>query len=125
MGRPKKVIDWDHLDNLLTLGAGLIDCSELLKMSDDTIQKNIKEKHNCTFTEYREKKLANMRVKLLKKQFDVAMNGNVTMLIWLGKQRLGQSEKTETTNRNVEMSYEAYVDEVRKKNAARKKKGGK
>ncbi len=30
---------------------------------------------------------------LRSKQYDLAMAGNVTMLIWLGKQYLGQSEK--------------------------------
>lgn len=32
------------------------------------------------------------KAKLQIKQYDMAMNGNVTMLIWLGKQYLGQSE---------------------------------
>ena len=30
---------------------------------------------------------------LEEKQYEVAMEGNVQMLIWLGKQHLGQSEK--------------------------------
>jgi hypothetical protein len=33
---------------------------------------------------------------LRRKQQEKAMDGNVTMLIWLGKQRLGQAEKTES-----------------------------
>ena len=32
-------------------------------------------------------------VELRKKQFEMAMDGNVQMLIWLGKQYLGQSDK--------------------------------
>jgi len=36
-----------------------------------------------------------MRIKLAQKQYEVAMSGNVTMLIWLGKQYLSQSEKQE------------------------------
>jgi hypothetical protein len=34
-------------------------------------------------------------MKLLQKQFDVAMSGNVALLIWLGKQHLNQSDKQE------------------------------
>ena len=34
-------------------------------------------------------------VELRKKQFEMAMDGNVQMLIWLGKQYLGQKDKPE------------------------------
>jgi len=34
-------------------------------------------------------------IELRQKQFEMAMNGDVRMLIWLGKQYLGQSEKPE------------------------------
>ena len=37
-----------------------------------------------------------MRINLLKKQYDVAMSGNVSMLIWLGKNELGQVDKVES-----------------------------
>ena len=33
-------------------------------------------------------------VSLRKKQYDLALKGNVTMLIWLGKNRLGQKDQT-------------------------------
>jgi len=35
------------------------------------------------------------KIRLRQKQFDVAMKGNVVMLIWLGKQILEQSDKQE------------------------------
>ncbi|MDQ7818179.1 MAG: hypothetical protein RDU14_14225 [Melioribacteraceae bacterium] len=38
---------------------------------------------------------ANLKERLKRKQIQVAMQGNVTMLIWLGKQYLGQAEKIE------------------------------
>lgn len=37
------------------------------------------------------------KLSLRAKQFELAMKGNVTMLIWLGKQHLGQSNKFEAT----------------------------
>jgi hypothetical protein len=37
---------------------------------------------------------------LLQTQFKKAQEGNVSMLIWLGKQRLGQSDKVDTTSDN-------------------------
>ena len=49
-------------------------------------------------TNYREaiKKGHELRnASLRKRQFDLAMDGNPTMLVWLGKQYLGQSDKIE------------------------------
>ncbi len=101
---PKEVeLDWTRLDQYLELGARCLDCSEFLGVSEDKIQKDIRKKHNMTFSEYREKKLSKMRMKLLQKQFDVAMQGNVSMLIWLGKNLLNQSDKIETENINTEV----------------------
>ena len=36
------------------------------------------------------------KIDLRKKQWEVAMDGNVQMLIWLGKQYLGQRDTPET-----------------------------
>lgn len=112
-GRPEKELDWYLLDSILQFGAKLIDCSEICKMSEDSIQRKIKEAHGCTFSEYREKKLSNTRVKLLKKQIEVALSGNVPMLIWTGKQLLGQFDKQEVTadiKEKITLNYEKIKD---------------
>lgn len=96
MGRPRKELNWEVLDSILKFGAKLMDCSDHLGISEDTIQDRIKEKYGITFTEYRERKLSYLRISLLKKQFDVAMQGNTSMLIWLGKQYLCQTDKEES-----------------------------
>ena len=44
------------------------------------------------------------RIKIRKKQFDLAVQGNVTMLVWLGKQFLGQQEKPDVSKEISEMS---------------------
>jgi hypothetical protein len=98
VGRPKKEMNWEVLDSILQFGASLLDCSELCEMSEDSIQRKIKEKHEMTFSEYRDKKMSRMRVKLLRKQYEGAMAGNTALLIWLGKQYLGQSDKNESKN---------------------------
>lgn len=95
VGRPKKEMDWKLFDSILQFGAKLIDCSEVCEMSEDTIQRKVKEEFDCTFSEYRDKKMSRMRMKLMQKQYDVAMSGNVQMLVHLGKQYLGQSDKQE------------------------------
>jgi len=43
-----------------------------------------------------------MKCRLRKKQIQLAMKGNLGMLVWLGKQYLGQSEKQEIGGKNGE-----------------------
>jgi hypothetical protein len=108
LGRPQKELDWGKLDAVLQFGARLLDCQGILDLSDETILKKIKQKYGVSFAEYRELRMSTMRAKLLQKQFDVAMQGNVTMLIWLGKQHLGQVDKLETEN--VTASIQVTID---------------
>lgn len=112
IGRPEKEIKWDVLDGILQFGATLIDCSEILGHAEDTIQRRIKKDFKMTFSEYRHRKMARMRMKLLQKQYDVAINGNVTMLIWLGKQHLGQSDKTEIHESSQSFNLNYKLDEA-------------
>jgi hypothetical protein len=99
-GRPKLEIEdiefngWDMLDALI-IWSNADYCAERLKISVDTLGRRIKERHGVDFAEYKEQKKEGMRVNIRKKQYDVAMAGNVSMLIWLGKNELGQSDKQE------------------------------
>jgi hypothetical protein len=47
------------------------------------------------------------KAKLRDLQLKSAMSGNVTMLIWLGKQYLGQKDQTETNNNISETELES------------------
>lgn len=88
-------IDWNMLDAILQFKSPLRDAAEILGCSEDTIQNRIREKFDMTFMEYRDLKMSKVRYNLSMKQYEIAKNGNVTMLIWLGKQWLGQKEKQE------------------------------
>ena len=68
--------------------AGFFECSE------DTICRDVQREHGVTFEVYRDEKAEAGRISLRRKQMQVAMGGNVTMLIWLGKQYLGQTDKS-------------------------------
>jgi hypothetical protein len=100
MSRPRKELEdiqfdgWDQLDALI-VWASEVYCAEKLGMNIDTLAARIKERYDMSFSEYKRKRQEPMRINLLKKQYDVAMSGNVSMLIWLGKQYLGQAEKHE------------------------------
>jgi hypothetical protein len=101
MARPSKNLEsmefdgWDQLDALI-IWASQEYCAEKLGISIDSLARRLKEK-GYSFAEYKRKRQEPMRINLLKKQYDVAMAGNVSMLIWLGKQHLGQSDKQDTT----------------------------
>lgn len=57
------------------------------------------------FAEVIEKGRKQGNMSLKRKQYEVAMGGNVTMLIWLGKQRLDQTDK-------VEQRFDAKIEQV-------------
>lgn len=72
----------------------------LLNCHKDTVLKFIKRKYGCTFTEFRAQKEIYIDFLLLNKQVEVALKGDKTLLVWLGKARLGQKETTETVLKN-------------------------
>lgn len=51
--------------------------------------------YGVNFSEYFTQKNILFKTSLRRAQFELAMKGNPTMLIWLGKQYLGQNERTE------------------------------
>ena len=110
-GRPPKTFKWDLLNSILAYGASLTDCSDFLDVSEDTIQRNIKKKCDIKFSEYRLRKMSKIRLTLLQKQYNIAKEGNVTMLIWLGKQMLGQADK-QKIDETLKVSFTQLVKDL-------------
>jgi hypothetical protein len=82
MARPRKPIDAKQVLRLAKLGCSQAEIGEVLGCSDDTLRRH--------FAAALKKGYAELNRSLRKAQIDSAKRGNVTMLIWLGKQRLGQ-----------------------------------
>ena len=97
-GRPLKVIDYKKLDAMCAIHCTGEECAAILGMDYDTLNRTLKKDGRKGFAEYFKVKGANGKMSLRRKQFDHAMSGNATMLIWLGKQWLGQADKAEETN---------------------------
>lgn len=94
MGRPRKPIDWDQVDKLCAIQCTEEEIASVLGCSVDTICRSCKRKHGMTFADYFERKRKGGVASLRRRQWKEAVDeGNVAMLIWLGKQYLGQSEK--------------------------------
>lgn len=69
--------------------------ASLLGTSVDVLTNN---KNKEAFSECKKRGIESGKASLRRKQYEVAMKGNTTMLIWLGKQYLGQAEKIEQQN---------------------------
>jgi len=95
-GRPLKVIDYKKLDAMCAIHCTGEECAAILGMDYDTLNRTLKKDGHKGFAEYFKVKGANGKMSLRRKQFDHAMSGNATMLIWLGKQWLGQVDKQES-----------------------------
>ncbi len=86
-GRPKLELDAKLIENLAGIGCPNKEIAAVAGCSVDTLERN--------FAAVIEKGRENCKTRLRKKQIEVALGGNVVMLIWLGKQILGQAEKIE------------------------------
>ena len=88
MARPKKYdIDTEKVEQLAGFGCTNTEIASFFGCSTDLIEKSYSE----FLTKGREKG----KIRLRQLQWRAAERGNTSMLIWLGKQVLGQSEKTE------------------------------
>jgi hypothetical protein len=95
VGRPKAIIDWQKVGQMCEAGCSAFGIASSLGIDDETLKKRCLVDNKCSFSEFAQQKRAKGNELLRMKQFQTAMSGNVTMQIWLGKNRLGQSEKTE------------------------------
>ena len=88
MGRPRKTIDPKLVIHLASIGHTIEEIAALCDCGKDTIYR-----HFASACE-KGRKLAEGQIR--RKQFERAMAGSDTMLIWLGKQMLGQRDKQPT-----------------------------
>ncbi len=96
-GRPKAELDWDEIADLLRVGVPAQSIADGLGIERTTLYNRCAADNNMTFSTWSQQQRAGGDHSLHRKQFETAMEGDKTMLIWLGKQRLGQSDKNETT----------------------------
>ncbi len=98
-GRPRKEIDWNDVDNLCRFHAPANEIADYISVtmfaiSYDTLDRRAQEEHGMTFAEYvRQKSISFGKCRLRQLQWEAAEKGNVTMLIWLGKQMLDQRDQ--------------------------------
>lgn len=91
-------IDFDIVDQLLEAGCDGTQIAAYFGCHEDTLYKRCEELKNVGFSAYKAQKRAKGDSALLTAQYDAAVKDkDRAMLIWLGKQRLGQTDKTQNT----------------------------
>ena len=104
MARPKKEIDYDLVKKLAEIQCTQEEISSILDISVRTLQR---DKEFCRiFNMSRE----NGKMSLKRWQFKRAEQGSDRMLIWLGKQYLGQRDVIESNNTHEVEDLSALVD---------------
>lgn len=94
-GPKLKVVDWDEFDKLCGIQCTLPEIAAWFNVSEDTIERICIREKRVKFAEYFNQKRSRGKIPLRRRQYQAAMDGNTALLIWLGKQYLGQSEKIE------------------------------
>jgi hypothetical protein len=92
-GRPKAIIDWDKVGKMLEAGATAEGIAATIGCDRDTLYNRCKSDLNQDFSAFSQERKAKGDELLRAKQFQVAMSGDKTMLVWLGKNRLKQTDK--------------------------------
>lgn len=107
-GRPAKPLDAEVIRKLAQIHCTTEEIASVCGVSKDTIERRFMD----VLIDGRAKGKASLR----RLQWDAAQKGNITMMIWLGKQLLGQKDKREET---IELSHEsrngqALLEELKK-----------
>jgi len=97
-GPKRKVMDWKQFNKLCGFQCTLEEIAAWYDCSVDTIERLVKKEKGIGFAEYYQQKKKIGAVSLRRAQMQYALAGNTALLIWLGKNLLGQTEKIEITN---------------------------
>lgn len=92
-GRPPIIFDLEGITALAGLNCTLQEVAAFFGVSESTVEHRFTTEPDLRAAW--EKGRASGKLSLRRKQTEMANAGNVTMLIWLGKQLLGQKDKVE------------------------------
>jgi hypothetical protein len=92
-GRPRKEIAQHTFEGLCEIQCTLEEIAGVLRVSEDTVERWCERTYELGFADTYKKFSATGKTSLRRQQFELAKKGNATMLIWLGKQYLGQMDK--------------------------------
>lgn len=92
MGRPRKNIDKKQFEDLCAIQCTEKEICGWFDVCEDTLNAWCKREYGLCFSDTFEQKRGKGKISLRRRQFQCAEKGNASMLIWLGKQYLGQKD---------------------------------
>ena len=98
MARPRIEIDFTEFEKLCALQCTLGEVAGWFNCSEDTIERRVQEHYGEGFAEVFAKKRGKGKISLRRWQMQCAEKGNAAMLIFLGKNYLGQKDSHDVTS---------------------------
>ena len=108
-GRKAIFIDWEKVDNMAAIHCTGPEIAAVLGVSEDTMTRATKREKKMKFAEYIEQKRGKGRASLRHRQWQAADAGDKTMLVWLGKNWLDQTDKMQQETNIKEESTVIYL----------------
>lgn len=93
VGRNNIPVPPDEVELMAKIGCTDSEIADHFNIKDDTLRRN--------FADYLTKGRSELKQRLRKAQLKLALGGNATMLIWLGKNILGQSDSPQSNSKGV------------------------
>lgn len=97
-GRPKLELDEEQIGRLASIHCSVDEIALIMGCGRDTIYRN--------YMDVVEQGRARGRMGLRRKQWEVANEGNPTMLVWLGKNWLSQSDQIQSDEDNKPLPWD-------------------
>lgn len=94
-GRPQREFDTTEFERLCHIQATEKEICYVLKTTDKTLSSWCERTYGYGFSETYKRHAAVGKISLRRWQWQAAKKGNTSMLIWLGKQVLGQKDNVE------------------------------
>ena len=107
VGRPELDLDWKKIDFLIEAGCSGYEIAAQLGINHETVYRRVREQYGQNFSDYVAKKLPKGDANIRVVQYQKALKGDNSMLIWLGKNRLKQKDREEVaTNSPTKVVFE-------------------
>lgn len=121
-GRPRNVLTEEALALITKLATVMTTQSEIASCLNTTIEILNNEFNRQSFLEAIKKGNEIGKSSLRNAQFTYALKGNSTLLVWLGKQYLGQTDKVEVAGNTIDRDIKVQVVTPAKEDYDRVKK---
>lgn len=105
IGRNGIVVPPQEVEDLAAIGCNDKEISHWFGINDNSLRYN--------FSEELAKGRANLKQSLRRAQLKLALTGNAVMLIWLGKNILGQTDSPQTTQSDVLPFTDSELDDIK------------